>query len=708
MSHAYLNTLVDAYKSAQARNHRLLLVLSGNRKQSLESARCCLRRLNIEDPVYIGVSDSESQDSETVPKAASLLGSDRSAVVYDASGGFDPDAFGILSGTIKGGGLCILITPSLRQWPQFQDPENRRLAVYPYDPGRISGRYLSRLSQIIGKNLHLIDCRDGVELRLLPIESATNTLAHALPTNDQQSVISAIVAMAKNDNSPAPLLLTADRGRGKSSAMGIAAATILLIDDAAKIVLTAPRRSVLNNFMRHAKITLGATNRRQSDLQKLVFFPPDALLNQKPQADILMVDEAAAIPLPLLRKIVICYPKAVFSSTLHGYEGAGRGFSLRFKQMLDKHRPQWQSLTCTTPIRFGENDPLERFTENLLMLDADPEIVERKTKVALTGCEFRTLTADYLLSHENELRDLFALLVQAHYQTKPLDLRHILDGPNIDIHTLNYKGKIIAAVMLAREGVFNDTRLADGIVHGERRPRGHLLPQILAYQYMQAGFLKLRIGRIVRIAVHPLLQNQGLGTHFLGKLQSYAIANDYDALGASFGESRELLSFWQKNRYKTLHLGYHRNVSSGTFSVVNLYPISHKAQKLCKQCRQKFYHLIRRRAEISEQVWQISRIINTEFESPVEEGEAENRLNDKNEILSYCLRARDFDSSRDALTRFFQSKRSQLQNLPDRQAKLIEYVFFRHCNWAAVCEILEIPGRRAGELMIKESITQLL
>ncbi|MCG7973391.1 MAG: DUF1726 domain-containing protein, partial [Candidatus Thiodiazotropha taylori] len=36
--------------------------------------------------------------------------------MYNAFSGFDPDAFGAVSGTLTGGGLLLLLTPSLDHW----------------------------------------------------------------------------------------------------------------------------------------------------------------------------------------------------------------------------------------------------------------------------------------------------------------------------------------------------------------------------------------------------------------------------------------------------------------------------------------------------------------------------------------------------------------------------------------------------------------
>lgn len=57
------------------------------------------------------------------------------------------------------------------------------------------------------------------------------------------------------------------------------------------------------------------------------------------QAELVIIDEAAAIPLPLVKNLI--GPYLVFmASTINGYEGAGRSLSLKLIQQLrDSTRP---------------------------------------------------------------------------------------------------------------------------------------------------------------------------------------------------------------------------------------------------------------------------------------------------------------------------------------------------------------------------------
>jgi N-acetyltransferase 10 len=51
------------------------------------------------------------------------------------------------------------------------------------------------------------------------------------------------------------------------------------------------------------------------------------------QAELVVVDEAAAIPITVVKKLLGPY-MVILSSTVHGYEGTGRSLSLKLIQQL--------------------------------------------------------------------------------------------------------------------------------------------------------------------------------------------------------------------------------------------------------------------------------------------------------------------------------------------------------------------------------------
>ena len=76
----------------------------------------------------------------------------------------------------------------------------------------------------------------------------------------------------------------------------------------------------------------------------------------------------------------------ILSSTVHGYEGTGRSLSLKLISQLrgntrsyqnnnmGAHGRQLKEISLDEPIRYGVNDPVERWLNDLLCLDATKEV----------------------------------------------------------------------------------------------------------------------------------------------------------------------------------------------------------------------------------------------------------------------------------------------------------------------------------------------
>ena len=185
-----------------------------------------------------------------------------------------------------------------------------------------------------------------------------------------------------------PLVLSADRGRGKSSLLGLAAAELLRQQPDLQIVVTAPSQATVATLFTHATNTLEDAPQL---LAGLSYCSPDRLVHEPLQPDLLLVDEAAAIPTPLLEAMLARHGRIVFATTEHGYEGTGRGFHLRFKRVLDRETPGWQEIHLAEPIRWSSRDPLEPLVFRLLGLNAEVE-----TPPAPTQPGWRRLEQDAL------------------------------------------------------------------------------------------------------------------------------------------------------------------------------------------------------------------------------------------------------------------------------------------------------------------------
>jgi tRNA(Met) cytidine acetyltransferase len=495
-------------------------------------------------------------------KAHTLLGQECDALVFDAHSGFDVNAFAAVSGTLRGGGTLFLLTPPLDEWASFPDPDYRRFIPYPYVPENVQGRFLRRLVGML-KTLTPQPPLPEVEGEKDVSSLSPSTSGRGVGVRVQQDAVTAII------QSQVPVVLTADRGRGKSAALGMAASQLLAAGK--RVLLTALSRATVATVFKHAE-------------NPPSFFAPDDLLQSLPQGDVLLVDEAAAIPVPLLLKMLEHYPRCVFSTTLHGYEGSGRGFALRFQKQLDALAPGWQAVRLHQPIRWAENDPLEHFINRALLLDADdgfPVGAIHELPLHPTLPIYRHLNRDELAADEPLLRQLFGLLISAHYQTRPSDLRQMLDAPDISIHVLEQQGVIVAVALLSREGGL-DAELTAAIHAGTRRPHGHPVPQTLTFHAGIPTAAQLACERVMRIAVHPTLQNQGLGAQLLQHLLGFAAHSGADYVGVSYAMTPELLRFWERAGFVLARVGFRKDTASGSRSVVQVKALSAAAALLFK------------------------------------------------------------------------------------------------------------------------------
>ncbi|MDF2181133.1 GNAT family N-acetyltransferase [Neptuniibacter sp. CAU 1671] len=580
MESALINRLKE---QAVQQRHRRLLVFSG----SPEWARQMASAQVTSESVWLGRHPPDNVQVLPARDAHRLLGQTLSSVIYDAWDGFNPNSFGQISGTLNGGGLLILLCPPLSDWPEFDDPEHQALVVEPYTTQSVGRRFISRVCRLLEDDPYTLIIQEGQPLpdsETLFSDLSTppvDELALAAPpcaTADQQQAVELIIRQLQRGRRPT--VLTADRGRGKTTALGIAAAQLAGFDYQ-DILLTAPERSAVTAALNIAAELLPSGRLTDEgvihDEGSIRFMLPEQLLEQPGEGQILLVDEAAAIPVPMLVRLLKRFPRIVFASTVHGYEGTGQGFTIRFAQRLNELAPQWKSCHLTTPIRWASDDPLEQLVFNLLLLNAEPLRTLEPSSHDIRDFSVTELDRDQLDEDYTTLQQLFGLLVLAHYRTTPGDLRILLDSPNLHIWLLQSAGEVAGAVLVAEEGPLPDD-LVEAIWSGERRPRGHLLPQTLVHQEGYRMAAGLTCGRVMRLVVHPSLQRRGLGRQLLQTVAEAAQHKGWDYLGTSFALTDDLYSFWRACGYEMVRLGNQRDAVSGCFAALLLRPLSEAGQ----------------------------------------------------------------------------------------------------------------------------------
>lgn len=616
--------LVHHAQRLSLRRWRQLVWLRGDAQQCRGVAQALYQAHAWQAPLWVGSRswvDDQARGTQTSPgnqtnavnqqrvdlppllspqKARSRLGAEHQLIVLDThDSGFDPDALGALAGTITAGGLLVLITP--HPWGDTPDPDYARFADYPWQWPDLSTRYLARLARQLEASPQVVRWHVGHALHLprLPAASASHQQrdSHqcfagdsACLTDDQAQAVRQLVGLKRRR----PLVITADRGRGKSAALGIACAR-LLTQQPRRIVLTAPRLSAVESVFERV-MALCPQGRRVApghvvleQGSELLFLTPDVLteqVNAQQQGgngSYLLVDEAAAIPAALLGQWLSAFPRIAFATTVHGYEGSGRGFALRFRATLDRLTPEWKTLTLETPIRWRQGDPLESVVNQLLLLKAALPIAQHSGHTVATPL----IDRDWLAKHDHALEKLFGLLVQSHYRTTPSDLRQLLDGPDTTLRIIEQAGEPQAVLVTREEGGF-DHELANHVARGERRPQGHLLAQSLATHMGSRDALTARWRRVARIATHPERRREGLAKTLLHNDMDAASQQGVALYGAAFGAEASLLQFWLALGFTPVRLGLTREASTGEFAVMVARALTVEGEQVVADLSQRF------------------------------------------------------------------------------------------------------------------------
>lgn len=686
--------------------HRKLYVLAGSQEWAFALLHESLNAIPEKNVTWLGTAPEGIAGLE-MAKASSLLGTEISYLVFNAWDGFNPDSFAAVAGTVHGGGALVLLCPALAQWPEYADPDKGRYAQYPHAIDDVGHRFIERLIASFeqGAGIQVLHEGQGDQLGLDLLSDTTPDISLDISmTSDQAQAFDAVLRVATG-HAKRPLVLQADRGRGKSSLLGWAAAE-LFRKGKTPLLLTAPNRVAVASLIERLSAELPELKRQGNSLcwhdARLDFVLPDECLGLNPQDyALLMVDEAAAIPAAILKQLVLSHNRVVFSTTVHGYEGSGRGFDIRFREVLNKERPQWLQLYLNTPVRWAENDPLESWLFDVLALKADTDMPSSSDG----DLSYRRVSQSELADQPSLLHSVFALLVSAHYQTRPSDLRQLLDATDLRIYLARQQDNVVGVILAIEEGGFAED-LASAVHQGERRPQGHMLAQSLAMHAADA--VQMRWLRVMRIAVHPELRRTGVGRAMFDLVAEDAKASAFDGVGTSFGLTEDVYPFWQRCGLLPLRLGVKRDAASGSHSLLMARPLSANADALVRDINTRFQQRL---------PWELAELF-VDLESELVELLLSGRdcsdlsLTDHDlaELRGFAFQKREISSCVFALWKLTiislsHSSRISLAGL-NKQVLLMRAI--QHKNDADIAAKSGLSGRRAIGQNIRESVAELL
>ncbi|WP_338756716.1 tRNA cytosine(34) acetyltransferase TmcA [Escherichia coli] len=630
---------------------RRLLVLSGEERWCFDHA------LKLRDALpgdWLWISPQPDAENHCSPSALqTLLGREFRHAVFDARHGFDAAAFAALSGTLKAGSWLVLLLPVWDEWENQPDADSLRWSDCP-DP-IATPHFVQHFKRVLTANNDAILWRQNQPFSLAHFTPRTDWHpATGAPQPEQQQLLQQLLTMP-----PGVAAVTAARGRGKSALAGQLISRI-----AGSAIVTAPAKAATDVLAQFAG-------------EKFRFIAPDALLASDEQADWLVVDEAAAIPAPLLYQLVSRFPRTLLTTTVQGYEGTGRGFLLKFCARF----PHLHRFELQQPIRWAQGCPMEKMVSEALVFDDENFTHTPQGNIVISAFE-QTL---WRSEPETPLK-VYQLLSGAHYRTSPLDLRRMMDAPGQ--HFLQAAGgnEIAGALWLVDEGGLSQ-ELSQAVWAGFRRPRGNLVAQSLAAHGSNPLAATLRGRRVSRIAVHPTRQREGTGRQLIAGALQYI--HDLDYLSVSFGYTEELWRFWQRCGFVLVRMGNHREASSGCYTAMALLPMSDAG----KQLAEREHYRLRRDAQALAQ-W------NGEM-LPVDPlNDAVLSDDDWLELAGFAFTHRPLLTSLGCLLRLLQTSELALPALRGRLQK--------NASDAQLCTTLKLSGRKLLLVRQREEAAQAL
>ncbi|KAB2052010.1 hypothetical protein ES319_A12G090700v1 [Gossypium barbadense] len=518
--------------------------------------------------------------------------------------------------TVQGGGLIILLLRSLSSltslYTMVMDVHERyRTESHSEAAGRFNERFL----------LSLASCKACVimddELNILPISSHIKSIT-PVPVNEDSEGLSESERDLKNlkqelneDFPVGPLIkkcctldqgkavvtfldaildknlhstvaLLAARGRGKSAALGLAVAGAIAAGYS-NIYVTAPSPENLktlfefvckgfdaieykvhidydvvksvNPEFKKATVRINIYKQHRQTIQYIQPHEHEKLS----QVELLVVDEAAAVPLPVVKSLL--GPYLVFlSSTVNGYEGTGRSLSLKLLQQLEEQSQLskgvegsfsdrvFKKIELSESIRYASADPIESWLNALLCLDVTNSVPSISRLPPPSECDLYYVNLDTLFSYHKDselfLQRMMALYVSSHYKNSPNDLQLMADAPAHHLFVLlgpvdeskNQLPDILCVIQISLEGQISLKSAIKSLSVGYQ-PHGDQIPWKFCEQFRDPDFPSLSGARIVRIATHPSAMRLGYGSaaielltrYYEGQLRSYSELDVEDA-----------------------------------------------------------------------------------------------------------------------------------------------------------------------------------
>ncbi len=633
------------------------------------------------------VLSNRNLSAESVPfgKSEVLLGQEAHVVIVDLFRGLNPDVLCIAGGLVKSPGILLLLSDKPTAWTQVDD----QYAIWQNQSRPDKALFVDFFFDQISKkpDVAMRLCEGDILPTLTPLPVGKETAITKGKTAEQVNLLQEVAGWLQRPKQRIALI-TANRGRGKSTGLGIIADELVNRQKLSVCVTAYSRQSA-------------AMLLEQFDAAS--FVSPDQLIESPVDADVLIIDEAAMLPYPMLAKLTRQFKRVIMATTTGGYEGTGGGFMLRFVARLASE--QILRLELTDPVRWSVNDCLENWLDETLLLCPglpEPKNVGATLLPDSSRFRYRILEREESQQNTSLLLRIYRLMVSAHYRTRPSDLRALMENPDLLLVLAELDGELLGVALLNREGGF-DTGLCRQVFLGQRRPKGHLLAQILTAQAGAKNFAKFSGLRIQRIAVHEAWRRQGVGRQLISIADDYAREHSYDYVGASFAFDGQSSEFWRNTEFNLVHIGFGQGKSTGSHSVAVLRALNPAVDELIRS--------LMNRIHIGLPLWLCQYLRAMDVESVValiRYCQYSTQFSDieLDEIEAFTEGHKGFELSFVSLQRFVMQS---IAGLPDNYPVhpwLIEKVV-QNCDWKMLSLDSEIDGRKSIQNKLRELVKHL-
>ncbi|EGG03283.1 uncharacterized protein MELLADRAFT_49560 [Melampsora larici-populina 98AG31] len=556
-----------------------------------------------------------------------ILGQTFGMVVLQDFEALTPNLLARTIETVTGGGIVVLLLNTMKSLKQLYTMsmdvhERYRTEAYHDLVARFNERFLLSLGPFkdclvlddelnvlpisAGKDIELLDDEDIERLqkgkgksRQSELEGIKEELKSTIPigpiiqltkTIDQAKALMEFTSSITEKTLSSTVALTAARGRGKSAALGLAI-TAAIAHSYSNIFVTSPSPENLKTvfeFIFKGLDAIGYEEHLDYDIhqstnpewhncvvridifrqhrQTIQYIEPQDY-KVLGQAELVVIDEAAAIPIGFVKNLI--GPYLVFmASTINGYEGTGRSLSLKLiAQLRELSRKPVPITTATNrdqedgpsstdkavthqkpklsrslkeikleePIRYSEGDGVEKWLNELLCLDVQTSTSSKTLQGCPhpSKCELYYVNRDTLFSYhpasEAFLRRMMSLYVASHYKNSPNDLQLMSDAPSHQLYVLlpplkdEDHGNLpepLVVIQIALEGKISRPSVIASLNRGIKAS-GDLIPWTISQQFQDEDFPTLSGARIIRIATHPDYSRMGYGTRAMEILDSF-------------------------------------------------------------------------------------------------------------------------------------------------------------------------------------------